>query len=592
MTVLRSGSATDVGRVRSANQDLSLEMPNLFAVADGMGGHAGGEVAAQIAVDSLRNAFSLAPSTDGLQEAFSQANRAIWQQSEVQTDLRGMGTTLTAVALVVGDDGRDVLALANVGDSRAYVYSGGRVTQVTADHSLAEEKVRQGELTEAEAAVHPHRHILTRALGVSSDVRADLWELHVRSGDRILLCSDGLTNEVGISTLGEVLGAIADPSEAARVLVNSANDHGGSDNITVVVVDVLVGESGGTGGTVIRPISPMGGAAMVIASKPASDLDITGPPLGATSSPTSESPAGSAAARPTSRAQAGAATTAVPRVTKTPGVDPFAPGSQLGFTGAVPKIAGTSDDAFLTGAAETVAVAAVVSAPTEAVPAVQPVDQPRPRGVYYSPDQANDQVVEPEKKESRREQRKRLGIPRRITVRVILFFLLILAVPVGAYFAIRWYASDDWYVTVHGNQVVIYQGRPGGVLMFKPKVVDRPGVTTAEILPRRVSDLKNNVEEASLADAKKYVSNLQAEYQDQLANTTSTTSNPFAVGPSGLIPTTVAPPPSTPSTSPGAPGATSTTVSRPPAVTSSTAAAAPATAAVTPTTATTATTAP
>jgi serine/threonine protein phosphatase PrpC len=587
VTVLRSGSATDVGRVRSANQDLRLEMPNLFAVADGMGGHAGGEVAAQIAVDSLRNAFSRAPTTDGLQAAFSEANQAIWQQSEVQTDLRGMGTTLTAVALVVGNDGRDVLALANVGDSRAYVYSGGRVTQVTADHSLAEEKVRQGELTEAEAAVHPHRHILTRALGVSSDVRADLWELHVRSGDRILLCSDGLTNEVGISTLGEVLGAIADPSEAARVLVSSANDHGGSDNITVVVVDVLVGESGGTGGTVIRPLGPLGGTAMVIASKPASDLDITGPPASVMPSPTNEPPTGSSAAMPTSRAQAGAATTAVPRVTKTPGVDPFAPGSQLGFTGAVPKIAGTGDDAFLTGAAETMAVAAVVSSPTEAVPAVRPLDQPRPRGVYYSPDEAIDQVVEPEKKESRREQRKRLGIPRRITLRVILFFLLILAVPVGAYFAIRWYANDDWFVTVRGDQVVVFQGRPGGVLMFKPKVVDRPGVTTAEILPRRVSDLKGNVEEASLADAKKYVSNLQAEYQDQLANTTSTTLNPFAVGPSGLIPTTVAPPASTSSTVPP-PGATSTTVSRPLPVTNATAAATPATAAVTPTTSTTA----
>ena len=107
-----------------------------------------------------------------------------------------MGTTLTAIALVGGGDGKDVLALANVGDSRAYVFSGGQMVQVTADHSLAEERMRHGEMTEAEAAVHPQRHILTRALGVSSDVETDMWELQLHSGDRVLLCSDGLSNEV------------------------------------------------------------------------------------------------------------------------------------------------------------------------------------------------------------------------------------------------------------------------------------------------------------------------------------------------------------------------------------------------------------
>jgi serine/threonine protein phosphatase PrpC len=197
LTVLRSGSASDVGRVRTVNQDLPLIRPDLYAVADGMGGHVGGEVAARVAVETLEQAFERVPTVDGLREAFSEANAAVWHESQSNRDLRGMGTTLTAVALVGGPEGRDVLALANVGDSRAYVFSGGEITQVTDDHSLAEERMRHGEMTEEEAAVHPQRHILTRALGVSAEVEADMWELELHTGDRVILCSDGLTNEVG-----------------------------------------------------------------------------------------------------------------------------------------------------------------------------------------------------------------------------------------------------------------------------------------------------------------------------------------------------------------------------------------------------------
>ena len=169
MTLLRSGSATDTGLVRSVNQDLAVETPTLFAVADGMGGHAGGEVAARLAVDTLTAAFGRQPTGAGLSEAVTEANPVVWEHSLENPDLRGMGTTLTAVALV-NEDGRDVLALVNVGDSRSYRFHDGELTQITTDHSLAEEMVRTGELTSAEAAVHPHRHILTRALGVSADV--------------------------------------------------------------------------------------------------------------------------------------------------------------------------------------------------------------------------------------------------------------------------------------------------------------------------------------------------------------------------------------------------------------------------------------
>ena len=151
----------------------------------------------------------------GLAEAVTEANAVVWQHSLENPELRGMGTTLTAVGLV-SEGGRDVLALVNVGDSRSYRFHDGEITQLTTDHSLAEEMVRSGELTSVEAEVHPHRHILTRALGVSADVSVDLWRIEPVRGDRYLLCSDGLTNELDNDQISEVLSSISDPDKAAR----------------------------------------------------------------------------------------------------------------------------------------------------------------------------------------------------------------------------------------------------------------------------------------------------------------------------------------------------------------------------------------
>ncbi|MGH9067420.1 MAG: Stp1/IreP family PP2C-type Ser/Thr phosphatase, partial [Acidimicrobiales bacterium] len=242
MTTLRAGSATDVGRVRRINQDRALESASLFAVADGMGGHVGGEVAAQTAIDGLRAAWEAAGPdphrAEALVGAVQDANRAVWGRALADQDLRGMGTTLTAVALVDQGEG-DELALANVGDSRAYLLSAGQLTQLTADHSLVAEAVRSGELSAEEALSHPKRHILTRVLGLEPEVDVDAWRMAPVAGDRILLCSDGLFNEVEEADLAGVLAGISDPAEAAATLVALARDHGGSDNITVVVVDVV-----------------------------------------------------------------------------------------------------------------------------------------------------------------------------------------------------------------------------------------------------------------------------------------------------------------------------------------------------------------
>ena len=488
MTVLRSGSASDVGRVRTVNQDLSLERPNLYAVADGMGGHVGGEVAARVAVETLDQAFERAPTVDGLREAFTEANAAVWHESQANSDLRGMGTTLTAVALVGGTEGRDVLALANVGDSRAYILSEGEMIQVTDDHSLAEERMRHGEMTEQEAAVHPQRHILTRALGVSDRVDTDMWALDLRTGDRVLLCSDGLNNEVGIEEMAAILREVEDPGEAAQRLVDVANQHGGADNITVVVVDVQVGEPGDDRSSRVTPLGlgaaastqPTTAAIEVVESEPAAPPPESEPGIESARPP----PGPSEPSEPSEPSDLTAVVAAV--------VDDRtrAPRDRLVFGDEPAKLAGSGprSEEFFMGTTASVPVARS----TTRVP----------------PPPANRDGEKPAGNESRGERRRRLGIPRRITPRVIGFVLLVAAVPVAAYFVLKWYAYDNWIVTTQGDQIVVKQGQPGGVLWFHPRVVDHTGHTTADIFPAAVGPVKAGVQKSSLQSAKRYVGSI------------------------------------------------------------------------------------
>lgn len=241
MTRLRAGAATDVGRVRTNNQDQLLVTAELFAVADGMGGHAAGEVASLTAVEALEAAYKNNGGADGLVAATQQANRSIWDRARNDPDLHGMGTTLVAVALV-NEDGEDRLAVVNVGDSRVYLLRQGELEQLTTDHSLVQELVDDGQLTEQEASVHPQRHVLTRALGVDSDVSVDLLEVLPLKGDRLMLCSDGLVRELTDDQVASIMRRFADPKDAARELVTAAKDRGGNDNITVVIVDVVEDE--------------------------------------------------------------------------------------------------------------------------------------------------------------------------------------------------------------------------------------------------------------------------------------------------------------------------------------------------------------
>ena len=239
MTALQAGAATDVGRVRQINEDRFLADERLFAVGDGVGGHQAGEVASQTAVETLLRFFKDGDqTTEGLVAAVEAANHAVWELAQGSREKRGMGTTLSAPALV-RENGEEQLALANVGDSRTYLLQQGDLTQLTEDHSLVEELVRDGKLSPAEAQTHPQRSIITRALGMEPEIEVDSWEIIPFQGDRILLCSDGLTNELSDERIASTLRQLADPQEAARDLVRQARAAGGSDNITVVVVDVV-----------------------------------------------------------------------------------------------------------------------------------------------------------------------------------------------------------------------------------------------------------------------------------------------------------------------------------------------------------------
>ena len=233
--MLSWGGATDQGRVRANNQDAMYADWGLFIVADGMGGHQGGEVAANLAVRAVAKAER--GSVSDLRNAVVEANRLVHETAIAQPELHGMGTTLTALAVDQHGEGHQFVVL-NVGDSRVYRYRDNQLEQLTEDHSYVAELVRRGDIDDEAASVHPYRNMLTRAIGVHPDVEIDEWVFEPAVGDRFILCSDGLTNELDDSAIAEQLANADNPGAIAQALVATANEHGGRDNSTVLVVDV------------------------------------------------------------------------------------------------------------------------------------------------------------------------------------------------------------------------------------------------------------------------------------------------------------------------------------------------------------------
>jgi protein phosphatase len=422
VTRLRWGSATDVGRVRQDNEDSVFASPELFVVADGMGGHRGGEVASHLATRTLEEDFGpdVEPrSTDELVRVVQKANEVVVSEATDNPDLTGMGTTLCALALVDGD-GDQRLAIVNVGDSRAYLLKGDELDQITDDHSLVATLERQGRLTADEAAVHPQRNILTRALGIDARVMVDSWEVRPIVGDRYVICSDGLFNEVDENKIAATLRKLADPGEAAHELVRLANEGGGRDNITLVVVDVVADEAE-----------------------------------------------------------------------------------------AAPEVEGAEGDASR--------VISAVSGEARATGHTGPV----------APKETTRERRERERAERR--SLTRGGRPR-FTWRVLLFIVAVLAVIGVVVAAITYYAQDTYYVGFDGDAVVIYRGRPGGVLWIRPELVERSGLTRQTVPSSAVDDITAGKLEPTRDDAHRYLANLADEMADQ--GTTSTTST---------TPTTAAP---------------------------------------------------
>lgn len=240
MLKLEAAGSTDVGQVRTTNEDAFgyCVEEGVFALCDGMGGAAAGEVASRIAVDTLIESLCAAHSQENrrkvLEEAIADANQRVHARAEREVALRGMGTTLVALAI-----GGDHALIGHVGDSRCYLFRNGKLTRKTLDHSLVDEQVRLGQLTQDEAEHSPLRNVITRAIGTQVSVSADIDELDLKKGDILLLCSDGLTRELPDDRIAGILGKDGNLEELCSQLVNSAKSAGGHDNITAVLVRAL-----------------------------------------------------------------------------------------------------------------------------------------------------------------------------------------------------------------------------------------------------------------------------------------------------------------------------------------------------------------
>lgn len=239
---MKTFSMTDVGIRRESNQDYMYtsetavgNLPNLFLLADGMGGHAAGDYASRFTVEKVAELVGKSTFTEPvaiLKQAISEVNALLLAEADKDVSRQGMGTTLVTATII-----DDRMYVSNVGDSRLYLVSDDKMIQVTRDHSLVEEMVRLGEMDKEDAKVHPDKNIITRAVGVLPEVSADFFEVELEPGDMILMCSDGLTNMVRDEEIRQIILGQRDIVEKAEKLVETANKNGGRDNITVVLIE-------------------------------------------------------------------------------------------------------------------------------------------------------------------------------------------------------------------------------------------------------------------------------------------------------------------------------------------------------------------
>ncbi len=507
------GAATDVGRLRTANEDAYSADETLFVVADGMGGHLAGEVASAMAVDALRARLGtpVTADLDALVGAVDTANRQIFQASHTRVDQHGMGTTITAIAPVRGDGGLQ-LGLVNVGDSRAYAVRQGRLAQLSVDHSYVQELVATGQITATEARGHPHRNIVTRALGIEPVVRIDAWTMSLIAGDRFILCSDGLVDEVLDSVIAEIATGVADPQEAAERLVEAANRNGGRDNITVVVVDVLEGAESDTAELELAPhgdgtagdpsrwadnhshggTSPaVTGAGANLRIVPAETGDDR--PVGDNGTPGDLGPEYDDITRSLPRPRAATRSLAGPTGLPTPGAD----------GDGIPPLAGEPDE-------------------------------PRRGGP---------------------------GMHGRLGLGTIAFLTAVAAVFVVGFVMIAAYARSGYFVAYRGEEIVVYKGRPDGVLWFDPTVAAIARQKRSDLPASDAQAIENRPEFDSLDAAVGYIDahSVTAPGISVVASTPATTNvAPTLVTADPAVTTTLAVATAAPVTNPSpTPGSTS-----------------------------------
>jgi protein phosphatase len=440
------GGATDQGQVRDGNEDGYVvdRRLQLYAVADGMGGHRAGEVASATALEALRAAVA---SGTGIGDAITSANAAVHGKATGDDELRGMGTTLTAVV----PDGNGVL-VGHVGDSRAYLLRDGELRQLTTDHSLVEELVREGRLTEEQAAVHPQRSVITRALGVEDNVEVDVYPVPLLPGDRLLICSDGLTTMLRPDAISSLLRRESDPTRAANLLVDAANAAGGEDNITTIVIDI---EDDGA-----DPFAP---------------------------APPSVSPEVTVAAPVALAATAADAPPAIAASSSTDAAPPLVPAASAAPASAPEK----SRDSVPEGATAAQALAA------------------RERA----------------KRRKEHNAARSMGRFARFLLPIVL--ILGLAVAVTA-----WYARRSYFVAVdHKGQVTIYQGRPGGLLLWDPTVLQHTKITKDELTEDARVAVQDRKEFDDKDTALAYVGRVQDRANAATSTTTSTTTTTTTVVP-------------------------------------------------------------
>ncbi len=239
---MKTFSMTDVGRRREMNQDYMFtsetavgKLPNLFIVADGMGGHKAGEYASKFTVDTMVDIIEKTKDKEpvtAIGRALKEANRLLLKEAQTDESKTGMGTTVVAATLM-----DRTLYAANVGDSRLYVLNQDTIRQITRDHSLIEEMIRLGEMDKADAKDHPDKNIITRAVGVAPELEIDFFEIEIKNGDIILLCTDGLTNMIEDEDIRRIVLSQRDIVERTEKLIETANENGGKDNITVVLLE-------------------------------------------------------------------------------------------------------------------------------------------------------------------------------------------------------------------------------------------------------------------------------------------------------------------------------------------------------------------